>query len=63
MMESKSVSVKIQGPQETVELVVAQLKKVYKMLVVGQIMKNDQDNGVHIFLNIDPQLANKVVKL
>jgi hypothetical protein len=61
-MQTESVSVKLQGQKESVELVVEQLRKLYKMLVIGQILQNDKDDGVHIFLSVDPQLVNRVMQ-
>lgn len=63
-METKgsSVTVKLQGSTKQVELVLDQLRELYKLIIVGQIMPNDKDDGIHVFLNIDPSLVNEKEK-
>jgi hypothetical protein len=62
MEENEAIVIKISGEQDLVELVVSQLKKLYKMSVAGPIRQNDQNNGVHVFVTINPLLANKVME-
>ena len=56
-MESETISMKIQGQREAVELAILQLRELYKMIIVGPIKQNDADTGVHVFLTINPHIT------
>jgi hypothetical protein len=47
------ILVKISGTEKSVQKFLEKLKKTYGMLMVGKLLPNDEDSGVHCFVDVN----------
>jgi hypothetical protein len=51
---SKNVTLKVSGKKEAVERFVAELEEVFVLMLRSKLLRNDCDNNVHCFIDLDP---------
>jgi hypothetical protein len=63
-MDNKTISVKVFGDKAedkaTVDKLIAEMKKVFPLIIVGKVQPNDKDNGCHVFITVNPFQVNVV---
>ena len=53
MQKRDIILVKISGTEISVQKFLEKLKKTYGMLMVGKLLPNDDDGGVHCFVDVN----------
>jgi hypothetical protein len=53
MQKRDVILVKISGTEISVLKFLEKLKKTYGMLMVGKLLSNDDDSGVHCFVDVN----------
>lgn len=54
-----TVKIKVSGSQRDVEQFLAQLQKKFLLMLKSKLFQNDNDGGVHCFLDLDPYAIRK----
>jgi len=53
MQKKDIILLKISGIENSVQKFLEKLKKTYGMLMVGKLLPNDADSGVHCFVDVN----------
>jgi len=56
---NKNVKIKIMGKREDVEQFLTQLEASFALMLKSKLVPNDNDFGVHCFLDLDPYALRK----
>ena len=57
---TKQITIKVSGKQADVEQFLVVLEETFALMLKSKIFPNDNDFGVHVFLDIDPYALRKV---
>jgi hypothetical protein len=60
MQKRDIILLKISGTENSVQKFLDKLKKTYGMLMVGKLLPNDDDSGVHCF--VDANVESEVTE-
>lgn len=53
MQKRDVILVKISGTENSVQKFLEKLKRTYGMLMIGKLLQNDDDRGVHCFVDVN----------
>jgi hypothetical protein len=53
MEKEDIILLKISGTEKSVQKFLEKLKKTYGMLMVGKLLPNDDDSGIHCFVDVN----------
>ena len=54
-----NVTLKVSGKKDSVERFVFELEEIFTLMLKSKLLRNDSDNNVHCFIDIDPFAIRK----